>query len=127
MKTMFIKAILSILAILSPIEEAIVCIGVLIFIDLILGILAAYKLNKAITSTRLKNTAVKLLVYNLLLIASFISEKYLVSWLPFTKICLSFLAIVEITSIGENFQKITGLSFIKYLTEQLDKHLNKGK
>lgn len=127
MKTMFIKAILSILAILSPIEEAIVCIGVLIFIDLILGILAAYKLNKDITSTRLKNTAVKLLVYNLLLIASFISEKYLVSWLPFTKICLSFLAIVEITSIGENFQKITGLSFIKYLTEQLDKHLNKGK
>ena len=76
---------------------------------------------------QLENTAVKLLVYNLLLIASFISEKYLVEWIPFTKICSSFLVMIEITSIGENFQKITGISFIKYIKKYINDYLKKGK
>lgn len=127
MKEFIYKALISVLAILSPIQESILCIGVLIFIDLIMGIVASYKTDIPLTSKRLKNTAVKMLVYNLLLIASFISETYLAQWIPFTKICLSFLALVEISSIGENFHKITGLSFIKYLREQINRYLDKGK
>lgn len=116
--------LLSILVVLSPIQEAILGIGFLIFADLIMGLVASYKNNIPITSKRLKNTGVKLLIYNLLLISSLVCEKYLVTWLPFIKICLTFLCIVEFKSIGENFQKITGLPLIKYIKSYIDKQLN---
>ena len=118
---------MSLIAILAPIQSAIFAIGVLVGIDLIMGILASRKIGIKFSSRKLKDTAVKLLVYNLLLIAGFVSETYMVDWIPFVKIVLSFLAVVEVTSIGENFQKISGLPFIKYLKEQINLYLNKGK
>ena len=116
--------LLSILVVLSPIQEAIFAIGFLILADLIMGLIASYKNNIEITSKRLKNTGVKLLVYNLLLISSLVCENYLVKWIPFIKICLTFLCIVEFKSIGENFQKITGLPFIKYIKSYINNKLN---
>lgn len=118
---------MSLIAILAPIQSAIFAIGVLVGIDLIMGILASRKIGIKFSSRKLKDTAVKLLVYNLLLIAGFVSETYMVDWIPFVKIVLSFLAVVEVTSIGENFQKISGLPFIKYLKDQINLYLNKGK
>ena len=87
----------------------------------------SYKTGVKLKSSRLKNTAVKMLIYNLLLISSFIAETYLAPWIPFTKIALSFLALVEISSMGENFQKITGMSFTKYLKDYLNEKLNSTK
>ena len=127
MKEYIFKVLISLLCVISPIQEAIFSVGFLIFVDLILGLTASFKNEIKFSSIRLKNTAVKLLVYNLLLIASFISEKYLVEWIPFTKICSSFLVMIEITSIGENFQKITGISFIKYIKKYINDYLKKGK
>ena len=118
---------LAILAILAPIQTAILGVGFLIVADLITGIVAAYKRGERIRSERLKNTAVKMLVYNLLLTSSFIAETYLTPWIPFTNVALSFLAIIEVKSLGENFQSITGISFVTYLKSYLNNKLNAPK
>ena len=118
---------LAILAILAPIQTAILGVGFLIAADLITGIVAAYKRGEPIRSERLKNTAVKMLVYNLLLTSSFIAETYLTPWIPFTNVALSFLAIIEVKSLGENFQSITGISFVTYLKSYLNNKLNAPK
>jgi len=127
MRELFLKAIISLIALSAPIQPAILAIGVLVTIDLIFGIIASVRSGDKFSSRKLKDTAVKLLVYNLLLIAGFVSETYMVNWIPFTKICLTFLAIIEITSIGESFQKITDKSFITFLRDSIEKYLNKGK
>ena len=116
------KISLAVLAILAPIQTAILGVGFLITADLITGIIAAYKRGETISSARLKNTAVKLLVYNLL-----IAQKYLTPWIPFTNVALSFLAIIEVKSLGENFQSITGISFVTYLKSYLNNKLNSPK
>ena len=121
------KTGLAILAILAPIQTAILGVGFLIVADLITGIVAAYKRGEPIRSERLKNTAVKMLVYNLLLTSSFIAETYLTPWIPFTNVALSFLAIIEVKSLGENFQSITGISFVTYLKSYLNNKLNAPK
>jgi len=121
------KIALAILAILAPIQASILAVGFLIMADLVTGIAAAYKKGESIKSQRLKNTAVKMLVYNLLLMSSFIAETYLTPWIPFTNITLSFLAIVEVKSLGENFHNITGINFIIYLKSYLNNKLNTPK
>lgn len=122
-----IKFLMSIVLLLSPIIYSILGIGVLVGIDLIFGIMASVKKGEKFTSKRLKDSVVKLLVYNLLLIAGFVTETWISDWIPFTKIILSFLSIVEITSLGESFQSITGLSFVKFVKDYISTNLNKGK
>ena len=125
--TILLKLGFTVLALLAPIQESILAVGFLIIVDLIMGIAGALKVKEKIKSARLKNTAVKMLVYNLLLISSFIAETYLAPYIPFVKIALGFLATVEIASIGENFEKVTGLSFLKYLKGFINEKLNSTK
>ena len=121
------KLLISMMLFFSPIGYSILGIGVLVSIDLIFGIMASIKKGEKFTSSRLKDSVVKLLVYNLLLIAGFVSEELISDWIPFTKIILSFISLVEITSLGESFQTITGISFIRFLKLYISQHLNKGK
>ena len=125
MKNTISQILLSTTAVLAPIQPAMIAIGVLIAIDLVMGIIAAYKSGEKIQSKKLKFTAVKLLIYNLLLISGFVAETFLAPWIPFTKIALGFLATVEITSIGESFQAISGLSFLRYVKHFINEKLNK--
>lgn len=103
------------LSYLQPIEGSLIAVGVLITIDLAMGIAAARKEGIQIKSKRLFDTVTKLLVYQLLIIAAFITETNLADWLPLTKITTSFIGITELVSVGENFTKVTGLPFITYL------------
>ena len=126
-KTILIKISIAVISLLAPLQESIIAIGFLITVDLVMGLIASYRNNIALTSSRLKNTAVKMLVYNLLLISSFVCESFLIPFIPMTKIALAFLGTVEITSLGESFQKITGISFIKYVKTYINERLNNTK
>lgn len=121
----FSTAILAIAAVLSPIHDAMITCGILIVADFIMGLIGAYKNNEKISSKKMKNTLVKMCVYQLLIISAFIAEKYMLSFIPLTKITLSFVAIVEFSSLAENFQKITGLPFVKYIANYISEKLNK--
>ena len=109
----------------TPIGPALLAMGCIIGIDLILGLMAARKNGIKITSNKMSQTLIKALVYMLLIIASFIITTTLAAWLPLVQITLSFLAIVEFTSLAENFQKITGLPFVKYLRDKINNNMKK--
>ena len=104
----------------TPIMPFMIAIGVLIIIDTICGVLGAKKQGDDITSKKLGRVITKALVYQLLIISSHIVEVYLFPVLPLIKITLGFLAMTEFLSISENFQKVTGKNFIKYIREYLD-------
>jgi len=114
--------VLLLLTFLSPISGIIISIGVLITIDFILGIIAAFKTKTSINSTRMADTLIKVFAYQLLILSSFIVETQMADWLPLVQITSSFIGITELLSIGENFQKITGIGFVTYLKEQITKY-----
>lgn len=126
-KNFLLKICLSIFLVLTPIKFNIIAIGTLVFIDLVFSIMASLKKKEIFSSSRLKDSVVKLLVYNLLLIAGFVSESYISDWIPFTKIILSFISIVEITSLGESFQIITGKKLLPFIKKYINDKLNEGK
>lgn len=117
----FLEAtLLSIIAVLAPIESIMLTTGVMIFIDLILGIIAAKKLGKLITSAALRRTVSKMLVYQLTLISAFICEKYLLDGiLPIVKLVAAVIGAVELKSVFENADIINGGSVFKDLIKQL--------
>ncbi len=117
--------ILFVLTYFAPISSALAAMGVIIGIDFILGLIAANKMGIKITSNKMSQTIVKSLIYMLLIIAAFVINTTLVMWLPLVQITLSFLAITEFLSIAENFQKITGLSFVKYLKTTIQGYMKK--
>lgn len=124
----YIKSLLfSLVILISPIKEAIFAISFLVSADLIMGIIASYKIEEKFSFKKIESTLIKVVAYNLLLLVSFVSEEYLMSYVPVIKICLSFLCIAELTSIGRNFQKITGLSFIAYLRQYIKNQIHKEK
>lgn len=127
MKDFLFNLGLATLAVLAPIETAMIACGFLIMMDLLFALIAAKKNGEKIESSKLKITAIKMLVYNLFLISGFIAETYLSSYVPFVKIIVTYLSSVEIFSISESFQKITGLPILKYIKEQIMNKLNKGK
>ena len=128
-----LEAILvSIIAVLAPIEPIMMTTGVLILIDLILGILAAKKLGHPITSAALRRTVSKMLVYQLTLISGFLCEKYLLDGaLPITKLVAAVIGAVELKSVFENADIINGGSVFRVLIQQLgssnDKPEDKSK
>lgn len=110
---------------LLPIAYNVIGIIALIILDFTTGILAARKNKVPVTSNKMSRTAYKLLVYVLLLITALIADK-LVGIGMFVKFCTLFLTSTEILSVGENFQKITGISFVKYLKDYIETKV-KGK
>jgi hypothetical protein len=122
----YIKSfLLSLIIVISPIKEAVLAISFLIFVDFIFGFLASRKLKEKFQFSKLESTAIKAIVYNLLLACCFFSEEYLVNFVPLVKVCLSFVCYLELTSISKSFEKITGLSFINYLRDFIKNQIHK--
>lgn len=112
--------VLILVAFFAPIISAMIAVGILIVIDTIMGVIGAKKTGDPVTSKKLGRVLTKTLVYQLLIISSHIVQTYLFPILPLVSITLGFLAITEFLSVSENFQKITGKQFIKYIKEYLD-------
>ncbi|KAA1245385.1 phage holin family protein [Aquimarina sp. RZ0] len=103
------------LTILSPVNGVMLTMVFLIFVDFITGWYASYKNKLPISSLRISNTVSKFFIYNLVILASFLLEKFIVDEIPFLKIIAGFIAITEIKSILENFNKIYGIDLFKAL------------
>jgi len=115
----FYKAFIAFTVFFVPIFWTEVGIIALITVDFITAVIAAYKNKVPITSNRASKTVYKLLVYTMLLCTCLIADK-LTELNLFVHFCTYFLVIVEVFSIGENFQKITGLSFVNYLKKYIE-------
>jgi len=106
-------------ALCSPVKAIIITMVFLIIVDFITGAYAAYKKQIPIRSHRIMHTISKFVIYNLVILAAFFLEEYIVSEVPFLKIIAGFIAITEIKSILENFDKIYGVNPFKALINLL--------
>lgn len=95
----------------TPIHGLMAGVGFLIFADLITGIWRAWKKGEKITSSELKRTISKCLLYNLAILSGFVIEYLGVGqFVPVSKIIASTIGVVEFKSMLENFEAITGIS-----------------
>jgi len=110
-----VKYIFWLLTLLSPVNGVMVTMVFLIVVDFITGSYASLKNHIPIRSSRIGHTISKFFIYNLVILAAFFLEKHIVHEVPFLKIIAGFIAITEIKSILENFNKIYGVNPFKAL------------
>ena len=125
MKDYFISIFISIIAIFAPIKALLLVTGILIFSDLIAGIIAAKKKGEWTTfsdlkSAALRRTITKICVYNAAIMLGFLTETYMIDgFLPMSKIAAGAVSLVEMKSILEKLDTINGSSIFKTLIERL--------
>jgi phage-related holin len=111
----------SIGAFFVPILWAFASVGIIVVIDTITGVIKAGKKDiKDVKSRRLGHVISKLIYYMSAILIGRISELYIDDQIPFVKLCLVVVLIIEVKSIDENFRDTFGFSFV-------DKMLNAFK
>lgn len=113
------KLIFWLLTLLSPVSGVIITMGFLILVDFITGAYASLRNGESIKRRKIGNTISKFFIYNLVILAAYFMEEYIMSEIPFVKIIAGFIAIAEIKSILENFSRIYGINPLRALTRFL--------
>lgn len=112
--------LLSAIAVFAPVQTVMLTALVLIFADLVAGILAAKKQGEAITSAGLRRTTTKILVYEAALMLGFLTEAYLLNGeLPVAKLIGGMIGCTEIKSILESLDIINGKPVFASIIERL--------
>ena len=112
--------ILSVVAVFAPIKALLLVTGILIFADLITGMIAAKKKGQAINSAGLRRTATKIFVYEAAIMLGYLVEHFMIAdFLPVSKIAAGLISVVELKSILENLDVINGNPVFKTLIEKL--------
>lgn len=110
----------SVVAIFAPIHAIILITGLLIAVDTISGIIAAYKRGEKINSSGLRRTVTKSCVYLTAVCLGFLVEHYMIDdFFPLSKIIAGAISFVELKSILENLDSINGSSVFKAVIEKL--------
>lgn len=112
-------SLLSMAAIFTPIQSLLMTTGIMIFIDFITGVLAAKKRGEPITSAGFRRSLTKIFVYEAALMLAFLAETYMSDILPFVKMAAAMISIVELKSIYENLNGISGEDLLKGLIDKL--------
>lgn len=112
-------AAISTLAIFAPIHSLLLTTGVMIFADLVTGVMAAKKRGESITSAALRRSITKIFVYEAALMLAFLAERYMDAALPFVKMASGMISLTEIKSIYENLNEISGNQLLRVLIDKL--------
>ena len=128
MKTKLVLMLTSILAVVSPVFPMIYIDLLAILIDTGFGVWRSVKKGgwKSIRSRRLSHVIIKSLLYSGAILFVFLIEKYIAADivanfisidLIMTKIVAFFCVVVEIKSINESYESVTGKNVLKSLRE----------
>lgn len=120
MKDWIIGLLLSIVAVFAPIKALILTTGIVIFADLVFGIIAAHKRKEKITSAGIRRTITKIFVYHSAILLGFLIETYMIDgFIPISKIAGGLIGVVEAKSILESLNDINGSDIFKSLIKKL--------
>lgn len=103
------------IAILGPLYDIAGALILLIFIDLITGVIASVKNSIAFDWSKIVNTFNKLVIYCLILLAAWVIESKIIPAIPFMRLVAGFLAMTELRSILGNFKAIFGIDAWDYI------------
>tara|TARA_R110002020_G_scaffold358891_3_gene571660 strand:- start:914 stop:1294 length:381 start_codon:yes stop_codon:yes gene_type:complete len=124
MKSTILYFLTFLTAFFAGIKASMIAVGFLIFIDTVLGMMAAYKVKEKISSRKFSRVLIKMLAFQLLIISAHIVNLYLFKALPLVEITLGFLSVHEFLSIAESFTKLTGMPFVSYIKEIIQSKFN---
>lgn len=120
MKDYAIGLAITLSAVFAPVKELLLVSFVLILVDLVTGVIAAYKEKKKINSAGLRRTVSKLLIYMTAICVGFLIEKFMLEgFIPVSKLAAGLISLVEGKSIFENLDTINGSPIFKTLIEKL--------
>jgi phage-related holin len=120
MKDILSNLALATLLVFLPIKATLTVVMVLVLVDLVTGILAARKRGEKITSSGLKRTVIKLLVYESVVMLGFLTEQYLTGDIvPVVKILGGLVGLTELKSVLENAEELTGIPLIQVIIDKL--------
>jgi len=114
------KICVLILVIIAPIQAVMLTVGVLVLIDVVTGVWAAFKRSELIKSAALRRTVSKMIIYQIAIISGFLIQQYVLqNEVPITKVVAGFISLVELKSILENSNTILGHDIFKTLIKKL--------
>jgi hypothetical protein len=114
--------IASIIGVLTPVSPIIYTLTFVIVCDFIFGIYRAYKAKEEITSRKMAQTLPKLLLYNIIIIALYLTDKYVMqTGIGLEKIACSLMLLVEMKSVDESFKTIFGYSLWQRLIDSIER------
>ena len=120
MKTLLTNAALAAILVFAPIKATLVTAMVLVLADLLTGILASRKRGEKITSSGLKRTVIKFLVYETVIMMGFLTEQYLTGdVVPVVKILGGLVGLTELKSVLENAEELTGIPLLQVIINKL--------
>lgn len=109
----------------APTKHVIITVMALTLVDLISGLCASWKQSIPITSNNLKRTVLKVAIYQLAVLCAFVVQTELTGPdLPVMKWLTAIIGLVELKSILENLDLISGGSFFTSMTDKLQSYLN---
>ena len=128
MKTKIALMLASIIAVVAPVFPMVYIAVLAILIDTVFGIWRSVKLGgwNSVRSRRLSHVISKSLLYSGAIVFMFLLEKYIAADivahfisidLIMTKITAFFCVVVEIKSINESYESVTGKNVLKSLRE----------
>ena len=120
MKDYIVNTMLVALAVLAPIKPLLLACGVLIFADMVTGMMAARKRGEKISSASMRRTVSKLVIYHAAIISGFVLEVYMLeNLLPVSKIVGGVIGLVEFKSVLENARTVAGRDLVQLVKEKL--------
>lgn len=113
------------LGIVLPVQFDMLAIAILVLADCITGIIAALKNNETFESKKLKQTVVKIFLYEIvILMASMVQIHIFKSNFPLVNVSMTTICIVEFTSLVENLSKYTGNNVASLIKTKIGGLLN---
>lgn len=120
MKHWLYNLILAAALVFLPIKATLITVFILVLVDLGTGIAASHKRGEKITSSGLKRTVIKFLVYEIVIMLGFLTEQYLTGELvPVVKVLGGLVGLTELKSVLENAEELTGIPLLQVLIDKL--------
>jgi len=112
----------AILGVLTPVAPIIYTLTFVIICDFLFGIYRAYKAKEEITSRKMAQTLPKLFLYNVIIIALFLVDKYVMNTgIGLEKVAATLMILIEMKSVDENFKIIFGYSLWNKVIDSIER------
>lgn len=124
--TALISIISMALAFFAPTIPMIVMIGFMVICDSVTGILASRKKGIGFVSGKLRDTADKFISYGIGVLIAYLIQVLLIPDFPALKSITALICYIELKSINENIEVVTGLNLFKGILNVLNIKNKKG-
>lgn len=110
----------ALVAVFTPAAPVFFAVFVLVVVDLITALIAAWKNSEPLVSAGIRRSVSKLLIYLTACGAAWIAQLYLTGPdLPCLRIASTLIAVAELKSIFENLDKISGGTLLQSIIDKL--------